>query len=347
MEKRFLIARWLRSETAPIPIYDEASVSSVRQRVRDTGAALNLPRQLVENLALISSELTHNQLSHAKQGYFAINPIERHGRKGIEVIAADIGPGIEMPGLAIQDGVSTTGGRSLGAGLGSVQRIADELEFDNRMLEGARIVARKFDGPRLAPPCEVAIMGHPYPGEIISGDDGVFLHSESGLLAAVCDGLGHGPEAREASNRAIETVIRESSIPLEHMIHAVNDALASTRGSAMSIARVDHRNRMLECASLGDVHAHLYNRRDAHFFTSTPMVLGTGPIQRHRIRVEKVSLETGSILVLFTDGLKSKTSLKGRLDILRQPVISIAQHLLENDSRPDDDALVLVARIPA
>jgi hypothetical protein len=30
--------------------------------------------------------------------------------------------------------------------------------------------------------------------------------------------------------------------------------------------------------------------------------------------------------------------------VLRRPVIEIAQHLLENDSRPDDDALVLVAR---
>jgi len=47
---------------------------------------------------------------------------------------------------------------------------------------------------------------------------------------------------------------------------------------------------------------------------------------------------------MFTDGLKSRTSLKGKLEILRQPVIAIAQHLLENDARPDDDALVLVAR---
>jgi hypothetical protein len=47
---------------------------------------------------------------------------------------------------------------------------------------------------------------------------------------------------------------------------------------------------------------------------------------------------------MFTDGLKSRTNLKGKLDILRQPAITIAQHLLENDSRPDDDATVLVGR---
>jgi hypothetical protein len=47
---------------------------------------------------------------------------------------------------------------------------------------------------------------------------------------------------------------------------------------------------------------------------------------------------------MFTDGLKSRTSLKGQLDVLRQPPIAIAEHLLKNDSRPDDDALVLAAR---
>jgi hypothetical protein len=54
------------------------------------------------------------------------------------------------------------------------------------------------------------------------------------------------------------------------------------------------------------------------------------------------TVETGSVQVMFTDGLKSKTMLKGQLDIVQQPVISIAQHL-ENHGRPDG-ALVLVAR---
>jgi hypothetical protein len=52
----------------------------------------------------------------------------------------------------------------------------------------------------------------------------------------------------------------------------------------------------------------------------------------------------GSVLVVFSDGLKSRTSLKGELEVLRRPAIDIAQHLLENALRPDDDALVLVAR---
>src|SRR5439155_5200146 len=131
MEKRVLIARWLGSETQPIPIYDEASVSSARQRVRESGHRCNLSKELVENVVLIASELTHNQLSHAKQSYFAVKPVERQGVKGLEVIAADIGPGIERPSRAIKDESSSEG--SLHSGLGAVFRIADEVEIDNRI----------------------------------------------------------------------------------------------------------------------------------------------------------------------------------------------------------------------
>src|SRR5215831_9884958 len=343
MEKRVLIARWLGSTVQAIPIYDEASVSSARQRVRETGERAGLSRVLIENVALIASELTHNHLSHARQGYFSVVPIERDGVQGLEAIAADLGPGIQKPEAAIRDKVAPDG--SLGAGLGAVCRIADEVEFDNRILEGTCIVARKFERTTAALP-EFAIMGKPYPGEVISGDDAVVLKSETGLVGAVADGLGHGPEARVASNRAVEVLTQNSGMELDELLVTLNRELTGTRGCAISIIRFIKTGACLEYVSAGDVCAHLYHLRDAHFFTPTPLVLGTGHFQKQRIRVERVTVKPGSVLVMFTDGLKSRTTLKGELEVLRQPVITVAQHLLEKNSRPDDDALVCVIRFP-
>jgi anti-sigma regulatory factor (Ser/Thr protein kinase) len=342
MEKRVLIARWFGPDTHPIPIYDEASVSSARERVRDAGRQSNLAKELVETVALIGSELTHNHLAHAKQGYFAVRPVERGGTKGLEVIAADLGPGIQRPGTAIREQIPKPAG-SLGAGLSAVNRLADEVQFDNRITEGACVIARKFESP-VAARCDVAIMSKPFPGEIISGDDAVMLQSDSGFLAAVCDGLGHGPEAREASNRAMEVVSGRVGSDLRQIVFDINDELARTRGCAISIIRFDRSAGMLEYASAGDVHAHLYHLREAHFFTPVPMVLGGGPLKRQRVRLETKSVDRGSVLIMFTDGLKSRTTLKGEMEIFRQPAIAIAQHLLETHSRPDDDALVCVAR---
>jgi anti-sigma regulatory factor (Ser/Thr protein kinase) len=344
MEKRVLITRWLGSDAPFIPIYDEASVSTARERVRNAGQEANLDKNFVESVALVASELTHNQLSHARHGYFAVKPIERQGVKGLEVRAVDLGPAITKPRLALQDSVSTTG--SLGSGLGAICRIADEVVFDNRIDEGLCVIARKFESNDAPRSSEIAIMGRPYPGEVISGDDAVFFESESTFMAAVADGMGHGHSAREASNRAIEGLSTKQDRGMEEIVIALNQELSGTHGCAMSIIRFDKNTGVAECVSLGDVHTHLYHLKDAHFFTPIPLVLAAGQFQKQRIRVEKVQVQPGSVLLLFTDGLKTRTSLKGQLDVLRQPPIVIAEHLLENDSRPDDDALVLVARFP-
>lgn len=341
MEKRVLISRWLGSGFEPIPIYDEASVSSARQRVRETAERSHLSRELAETVALIASELTHNHLRHAKHGYFGVRPVDRDGMKGLEIIAADLGPAIERPAAALHGHKNKVSG-SIGAGLAAVCRLADEVDWDNRISEGACIVARKFEeaGDAALRFCETAIMSKPFPGEPLSGDDAIVLQSGKGFLAAVADGLGHGVEAREASNRAMEIAARNTHADLGQIAVIMNSELNGTRGCAISLIRFDRSGNTLEFLSAGDVHAHLYHLRDAHFFTPTPMVLGTNQLRPQKIRLETITVVPHSVLVIFTDGLKSKTTLKGELEILRQPAIAIAQNLLENHSRPDDDALV-------
>jgi hypothetical protein len=96
--------------------------------------------------------------------------------------------------------------------------------------------------------------------------------------------------------------------------------------------------------SAGDVRVHLYHFRDAHFFTSTPFVIGDPDLPSRKLRVEEARVAPGSVLVMFTDGLQSRTTIKGELDLLRRPALVIAQELLEKHSRGTDDAMVLVTR---
>jgi anti-sigma regulatory factor (Ser/Thr protein kinase) len=297
---------------------------------------------LVESVALIASELTHNQLAHARQGYFAVKGIDRHGVKGLEVVAADLGPGFTRAVLTGASSVQVSG--SLGAGLEGVFRISDEVEIDARSAEGVRVVARKFESP-VESSSELAIAGRPYPGEVISGDDGVYIRSDSGFVAAVCDGLGHGPEAREASNRAIEVLMEHQDQSLDEILLAINTRLAGTRGCVIGIVRFTQKSHMLQCVLAGDIRAQLYHFRDTHFFTPTPWIVGDAKTTNRRIRVEEASAPAGSVLAMFTDGLETRTTLKGQLDILRRPAIVIAQHLIETHSRGTDDDLVLVARL--
>jgi anti-sigma regulatory factor (Ser/Thr protein kinase) len=341
MEKRVLISRWLGPGTQALPVYDEASVSSARQRVREIGSTFNGSKALVESAVLIASELTHNQLAHSRQGYFAVKAIERGEVKGLEVVAADIGPGLQKTVLTGAGAVRE--GSSLGAGLEGVFRLADEVDIDTRGAEGLCVVARKFEA-QAVPFCEVAICGTPCPGEVISGDDATCFQSESGLLAAVCDGLGHGPEAREASNAAVESISRHRDQDLRELVLAVNKEIAGTRGCTLTVVRFNAGSRMLQCLSAGDIRAQLYHVRDAHFFTPSPLVVGDRQLPARRLHVEEVSVAPGSVLAMFTDGLQSRTNVKGDLDLLRRPAVTIAQQLIERHARLTDDALAFVAR---
>jgi len=71
----------------------------------------------------------------------------------------------------------------------------------------------------------VAIAGVPYPGEAISGDDAICLETDSGFLAALCDGLGHGPEAREASKRAVDAIAKNKDLGLRWALELLKRGL--------------------------------------------------------------------------------------------------------------------------
>lgn len=168
----------------------------VRASVRAVGGEVGLAQEATEVVAAAATELVRNQLVHARDGRFGVRAIERRGVPGLELIAADRGPGLAEPGRAFDAMISTSGG--LGSGLASVRRFMDELDVDVRLGEGTCIWARKFAG-QVAYRSEVAILGRPCEGERESGDDAAFLRQADALTIGVIDGLGHGILAREVA----------------------------------------------------------------------------------------------------------------------------------------------------
>ncbi|HEX4932688.1 MAG TPA: hypothetical protein VFV33_05870, partial [Gemmatimonadaceae bacterium] len=55
---------------------------------------------------------------------------------------------------------------------------------------------------------EIGSAGRPVPGARESGDDYLVAASPDGVLLAVADGLGHGPEAAAVTRTALDQVAR-------------------------------------------------------------------------------------------------------------------------------------------
>ena len=331
MEAPLLIDRWLPQPD--VLVGDDSAVAMARARVREI--ARGLPLELVETMALITSELLVNQLRHAGGGRFAVLRFERDGVVGIEVVAADRGPGLVDPPLAIADRVSAAG--SIGAGLGAVFRLADEVDVDVRVGEGTCFRARKLAvSPRHR--AEIGIYGRPCPGETVSGDDGAFLRQGDITAVVVADGLGHGPWAREASERALSAL---GTGPPADAVREADRLLVGTRGATMVALRCDGRAGVVEQASAGDVATHFERAgRGGNRLAGQSGTVGVGRLPG--LRVEQEAFSAGDVLIVATDGVTSAghaVRAGGRHPLL------VAHQLVTDFSRPSDDALALVARL--
>ena len=323
-----------------MPTLDEASVSVARERERGEGARLGLPPNIIANLAIVVSELGHNQLVHGRGGLIVVHGVERDGVPGLEIVAADRGDGIVDPSRAIGGAGSTAGG--LGVGLGGVCRLTDEVDFDIRLGEGLCVWARKFAEP-VRRRREVGTLGRYIRGERCSGDHAAFVRLQDALLLAVADGLGHGQPAHEASLSAIRCFAERPERPLDEILLLSHAALQRTRGAVMSVTRIEEPSGEATLAAVGNVSTNVCGPGVFERHIGSSAALGM-PGQPPRIRVEGTHLRTWDALVQFTDGLSGRASLDGEASLLREHPIVIAQHLLERFGNDHDDALVQVAR---
>ena len=334
-----LTDRWLRGLVAE-PTLDEASVALARELVIREARDAGFPEADAVALATVASELGHNQLRHARYGSLAVRPIARAGVRGLEIVAADGGAGIEDVGPIVASGPRDRG--SLGIGLSGVLALADEVDFDVRLGEGSCVWARKFVAP-VPRARSVALVGRPIEGEPRAGDDATFVRQDDGtLVLAVVDGLGHGREAREAAQAAVACVVAAPERSLDSLLVDAHAALARTRGAVMGLARLTVGGA-LEVALSGNVSVRTVGRKSSadRRYAGPSFALGM-PGPAPRMRVDQDALAPYEALVAFSDGLSSRFAVDASLFAV--PPIVAARKLLDEFSDGRDDALVALVR---
>jgi len=120
-----------------VAIRTDADVVTARQEARTMGAELGLSSTDLTLLATAISEVARNITTYAGEGEVALRVVERGGRRGVEVVASDEGPGIADLELAKQDGYTT--GKGLGLGLPGARRLVDEFELRTALGSGTSI----------------------------------------------------------------------------------------------------------------------------------------------------------------------------------------------------------------
>lgn len=344
-----MIERWTAGQPG-VAIEDQASLSLVREQVRARAQAAGLDPAVGEGLVTAASELASNVLRHAREGRVVVRPVRRGGVPGVEVVAADRGPGIADPPAALSGRGSgafprlTTGtgptGTGLGAGLAGARRLAQELDLDVRLGEGTCVWARSFAAP--VPRSEVALFGRALAGEPVSGDDGAFWRGEEHLLLAVADGLGHGPEAREASRAAIDALAScDPGAALGGLLARCADAVRGTRGAVITLLRLGLRDREGDHLGVGDVRTVVCGPGKLEVLLGNPGLLAGSQAPTPRTRAAPIRLNPHGALAIFTDGLRSAAAPGPGAG---SDPVALACELATRFARGTDDLLVLAAR---
>lgn len=122
--------------------YDNGYVIFVTRRMSSKAGFTYTDEMMI---ATAASELSTNIIRYAKQGEIIISIIRdlNYRRRGIEIYASDLGPGIISIALAMKEEYSSMP-NSLGLGLPSVKRIMDDFYIESYLEIGTRIIGRRW-----------------------------------------------------------------------------------------------------------------------------------------------------------------------------------------------------------
>lgn len=322
-----------------IALTEPTQVGEARRRASSLARQLGFTEVECGKVAIAVTEAANNLLNHATSGQLVLHPKEQQGIAGIEMLALDCGPGMVDVEACLRDGFSTAG--TPGNGLGALQRLSDYFEVYSVPQQGTALLCQFWTSPPPGDRLEVGVICLPKPGETLSGDSWSYCPLCNRHLLLVADGLGHGPQAAQASLTAVNALWESAENTPSEIIQAAHKALRSTRGAAVAIADLDLERQQLTYTGVGNIAGCIFNQGHSSSMISHHGTLGH---EVRKVQEFTYSWPESSLLIMHSDGLGTQWRLESYPGLgYRHPSL-IAGVLYRDFCRGRDDVTVLVAR---
>ncbi|MVM30501.1 SpoIIE family protein phosphatase [Spirosoma sp. HMF4905] len=326
-------------------VADRSYLAIVKKGINQLATQAGFQSQRLNEIDLIVAEMASNLVKHAGGGDILVRPIHLFTNSGLEFISIDSGPGMADPTRMMQDGVSTTS--TLGHGLGSINRLADQAQLYSIKDWGTILLVRVFIKPvaNLAPALGIDFRSIlvSKPGETVCGDGCYLKTTPSHIKLFLGDGLGHGPEA----NTAIQTAINAFRICPDHrpadILRYIHRSVTKTRGLVGSVIVYDVATRQWNWCGVGNISTRLSGAMATKNFLSYNGIIGMNLPTTMSDHV--LPFERGQLLVMCSDGLQSRWDHTKYPFIFRYDLTILAAALYKDYSRQTDDTSLVVGRI--
>lgn len=335
-----------------IPVGDLSRVGEARRAADAVARSCGLDEERRAVVGIVVTEAATNLAKHARDGYVLLRDTSPHGYPGVEMVAYDCGPGMADLSRFFTDGYSTSG--TAGQGLGAMRRQADVLDVYSLPGQGTVVVARVFAPAAVSRPAErarpaivdVGVVCLALEGESACGDGWCVEQTADRAMVLLVDGLGHGPNAAQAADVAIETFRTVVARTPVEAVQSIHEALRATRGAAIAVAEVTRAESgaTVSFCAVGNTVSAIVGMGKPRSLAS---MNGTAGLQTGKLQTFTHSWPSGSLLVMHTDGITTRWQLD-RYPGVQTHDPAIAAAVLQRDfTRPRDDATVLALALRA
>ncbi len=336
------------TESVKVAIQDVSQIAEARRIARKMAQGIGFDEVRAEQVAIVVTEACTNVVKHAGRGEILARTLTEDdpASQGLEILAIDQGPGMGNVEQCLRDGYSTGG--SPGQGLGAIQRLSTESDIYSAPSKGTVVLARwSTVNPSHSPlnrpsGLQVGAINLSKPGQEVCGDSWGIIATEDATTILVADGLGHGIEAKLASQEAVRILYQYPDLKPQGLIERVHLALRSSRGAAVAAARIDRAHGTVSFAGVGNISAQIYSgSKPAQHLVS---VNGTAGHQSQRIHEFRYAWPEYGMLVFFSDGLATGAGLEAHPGLALRDASVIAGVLYRDFNRGHDDSTVVVAK---
>jgi anti-sigma regulatory factor (Ser/Thr protein kinase) len=326
-----------------VPINDASQVSEARRQAGALAQQNDFAESDIGRIKLVVTELGTNLIKHGGGGEMLIGTYSGESGSGIEVLALDRGRGMENVATCLRDGYSSAGTR--GNGLGAVMRQSHFVDIASWLGVGTAVLARIEAGepkhPHKTSRSGWGAVSIAMPGEGVCGDSWSVSDDGDVHTFFVADGLGHGEEAAKASVEAVRLFHRFNGHRIPTLLDYVHGGLRSTRGAAVSIARIEPGSRRVTFSGVGNVAGIIVSSGgDLKRMISMP---GTAGHNAKKIQSFEYPFESG-LVILQSDGISTSWGMARYPNLLASHPTLIAAVLYRDFGRGRDDATVLVGK---
>lgn len=329
---------------------DESSSLRLRARVMSVAHRLGFSEVVCQNIGLVATEMASNLVKFAG-GHGSVQLWQQPGGV-LDLFALDFGPGIADVDAALVDDHSSVG--TLGKGLGSIQRLSDEMMIYSRCPDHSP--SRKWTGVALlarfhsrtavddwTAPAQVGLYSRALTDDRYNGDIVYLQRTDHALRWLHLDALGHGRIAQETIEH-LGSHLHADAAP-EQMLRDADRQLTGSRGAVAIAGELRFDESHFALVGIGDMHAHAVRapRHEADTLFFAPGVLGR---EHKQPTTYQEAFEHRGLVITASDGIRRNWHEESFPGLLEQHPQLIAYVLGSIMGRMSDDQSLCAIALP-